>query len=421
MGLEAAENRAGEEHQEGEEDAAATATLQEGGEDAGLLQLDALKDVEEEGIIVSTARSPTAGSSSSSSSSSGSASYASALGRPPGATVDNGGDSWVGYAGLLLSALHGGDSAPDPPQSLTLPSTRVPAGALTMTSKFAQPLLVLVDMNGTLLVRTERVVPGHEPVFRVKMGSKTRKYYLRPHAQEMLTNLLNHPRVRLAFYTSMRRENAQPAIRALVKPPHNPESMCLFDRPFNVADPTGENEWDTMRDLDQVWSIANSWSAGYCCPFGPSNTIMIDDTPRKMRAWPMNVVVVPEYREEHVSLPDRDPSLLHAWNYLQRMLEECADDVASYVACHPFSIRSTEKIAKAPLPLGDGFMRGIWTLLASGPLTGRTPGDLEGAPSYVVATIRSLCSALLLRAGEMELQPSQWDLLLMWSSNAEGS
>lgn len=70
----------------------------------------------------------------------------------------------------------------------------------------------------------------------------------------------------------------------------------VYDRPFNAHDPEGANPWDTTRNLPLVWSTPGRAGEG----FGPGNTVMVDDTPRKMRFMSAGLVVVPEYTEASV-------------------------------------------------------------------------------------------------------------------------
>lgn len=65
----------------------------------------------------------------------------------------------------------------------------------------------------------------------------------------------------------------------------------VYDRPFNARDPHGANPWDTTRDLPLIWSTPGRAGSG----FGPRNTVMVDDTPRKMRFMDAGLVVVPEF------------------------------------------------------------------------------------------------------------------------------
>ncbi|CAM9832519.1 unnamed protein product, partial [Laminaria digitata] len=121
------------------------------------------------------------------------------------------------------------------------------------------------------------------------------QYYMRPGARELVAEMVRHPRVRLAFYTSMRGVNALPAANFLM--PEYFKSIGtapeVYDRPFNARDTGGVNHWDTTRDLPLIWSTPGRVGAG----FGPGNTVMVDDTPKKMRFMDAGLVVVPEYTQ----------------------------------------------------------------------------------------------------------------------------
>jgi hypothetical protein len=60
--------------------------------------------------------------------------------------------------------------------------------------------------------------------------------------------------ITLAFYTSMQGRNAEPAIDKLAGAGWRERGVRLYDRSFQKDDPTGAEKWDTMRDLDKVWS-----------------------------------------------------------------------------------------------------------------------------------------------------------------------
>lgn len=96
-------------------------------------------------------------------------------------------------------------------------SSPVVPGAIASSA----PVLVLLDMNGTLLYRAKRpllVAAGDgagTPAFVVGEPHPMH-YYMRPGAKELISAMVRHPRVRLAFYTSMRLANALPAARFLV-------------------------------------------------------------------------------------------------------------------------------------------------------------------------------------------------------------
>lgn len=78
-------------------------------------------------------------------------------------------------------------------------------------------VLILFDMNGTLLYRAKRPLQlpagqnnPPEPAF-THGDPDPFQYFMRPGARELIKSIARHPRTRMAFYTSMRGVNALPA------------------------------------------------------------------------------------------------------------------------------------------------------------------------------------------------------------------
>ena len=205
-------------------------------------------------------------------------------------------------------------------------------------------LLVLLDMNGTLLVRTKRRVGGRLPDVSLNENHN----FFREGAVEFCRALKSRADLlSFAFYTSMREKSARPATLALCggddehgRPPH------LYERAFNKADSSAENAWDTMRDLEKVWQTQDKIAYG----FDATNTIVVDDTPRKMREHPHNVLVVPTYDERALSRAN-DTALPSLLNYLDRLLQ----DAARWSQTTTYDVRAflRRDAFRAPLPHDD--------------------------------------------------------------------
>ena len=125
-------------------------------------------------------------------------------------------------------------------------------------------LLVLLDMNGTLLYRAKsrlpKLVPDLAPsgVRKSALPGAKYFYYVRPQARWFVRALMAMPRVRLAFCTSMQGANARPAVEYLAGEGWNQAGVLLLDRRFQKPDAQGKNSWDTMRDMAKVWAhLAN--------------------------------------------------------------------------------------------------------------------------------------------------------------------
>eukprot|EP00903_Cladosiphon_okamuranus_P020304 g18631.t2 len=259
-------------------------------------------------------------------------------------------------------------------------------------------VLVLLDMNGTLLYRAKK--PLRPAAAACGDGSEVEveaaaakvataasfvhgdpdpfQYYMRPGAGELVAAMHRHPRVRLAFYTSMRGVNALPAARFLMPDDCDGSDVAttpeVYDRPFNARDPHGANSWDTTRDLPLIWSTPGRAGEG----FGPSNTIMVDDTPRKMRFMDAGLVVVPEFtgagvlealgfggggegheEEEEgveqaaVAAASRQREVLpRLREYLGRLLEESGADVRPFIESNPFHPRDPSSSSSCSMGVG---------------------------------------------------------------------
>ena len=201
------------------------------------------------------------------------------------------------------------------------------------------PVLVLADMNGTLVHRSKtRLNCRTEPACE---ANKT-FYYARPGAKDLIQFLLHaartteegRRRVVFAFYTSMREANARPIADYLT----GGRRVDIYERKFNKPDPSGEHDYDTMRDLPSVWSSVKPGSAR---GFTEENTVVIDDTLRKMRELPHNVLVVPPFEEDAVK-KGTDDIMDYVKVYLDMLLVEEVQD----------SLDVRETLKARPLRLG---------------------------------------------------------------------
>ena len=208
-----------------------------------------------------------------------------------------------------------------------------------MPIRQGNPVLVLADMNGTLVHRSKtRLTCKAEPACE---ANKT-FYYARPGAKDLIQFLLHaartteegRRRVVFAFYTSMREANARPIADYLT----GGRRVDIYERKFNKADPSGEHDYDTMRDLPSVWSSVKPSSAR---GFTAENTVVIDDTLRKMRELPHNVLVVPPFEEDAVK-KGTDDIMDYVKVYLDMLLDEEVQD----------SLDVRETLKARPLRLG---------------------------------------------------------------------
>ena len=143
-------------------------------------------------------------------------------------------------------------------------------------------LLILLDMNGTLVLRNETRVAGKAADIKVSKLF----YYFRNNANVFIQWLSSRSSVfNIAFYTSMSSKYAVPAVNILT---NGKNDIYLFDQPFNKKDTEGENSWSTMRDMPKIWGCGNSPAFGH----SEYDTIMIDDSYSKMKEYPGNACIL---------------------------------------------------------------------------------------------------------------------------------
>ncbi len=251
---------------------------------------------------------------------------------------------WRAYASALLSHCDICQSSVCPPP--------VPPRSLLVSQWCKSRLLVLVDLNGTTILRTQTLITGIAPLFTKRVGDRNLSYYMRPSAPEMLQKLREHPRCQLAFYTSMRKDSALPAMRAL-----GMKKLDVYDRKFNIPDPSGKEKHDTMRDLEKVWSTGGRVGSNH----NIETTVLVDNTFRKVRCYPDNSVIVQEYTEQNVHNKE-DCELVGTTEFLLNLLDACGYSVRSFLQVHPFSRRNSK---------GSAYIKGLWALFHSGPMAGR--------------------------------------------------
>lgn len=163
---------------------------------------------------------------------------------------------------------------------LDVPQSRMDWFKDEVCKKF--PLLVLIDLGGTLFYRTsDRDAKG------LNFSTKITKYFyfFRPGHIEFLTALYNHPRITLGYYSSIMARNILPALTQLLVGKLKPlaEDPIIFDQDFCplmkdhpymkdlLTDP-----WDRYRDLEQVWKAEVLEDENKKPRFGHNNTLVID-------------------------------------------------------------------------------------------------------------------------------------------------
>eukprot|EP00834_Sanchytrium_tribonematis_P000135 NODE_3_length_80033_cov_0.932970.p51 type:complete len:194 gc:universal NODE_3_length_80033_cov_0.932970:22344-22925(+) len=166
--------------------------------------------------------------------------------------------------------------------------------------KSSNQLLVIFDLNGTLLYRarakkdtwSKDIPDDAEPVGTIK----GRKVYLRPYLKELLTE----SEYEYAFWTSANEDNAISMINYI---PYT-KPLFIWGRSKCTANPNGEKPWSVYKDLDLI--DKNLYS----------RYIIVDDSVDKFSA---------EHQKLHIAIPEytcqsADYVLLALRSYLDEVL-----------------------------------------------------------------------------------------------------
>ncbi|KAL8813099.1 MAG: hypothetical protein Q9200_000515 [Gallowayella weberi] len=212
-----------------------------------------------------------------------------------------------------------GPSAPTPDTSYIAQS----AVATTKLS-FPQPLLLVLDLNGTLLFRS-RASSAYKP---------------RPFLEAFLAHCIASYYV--LIWSSATPQNVTSICSRIFKPEQR--QMLLGEWARDTLDLTREQyqaKVQVFKRLDRIWSIDRiqrthpDFEKGQ--RWGQWNTLLLDDSVLKSSAQPYNAVVVPEFTKEGTTREARGPDILsQVVAYLETA--RAFGDVSSFVRQQPFRV-----------------------------------------------------------------------------------
>ncbi|OIW29836.1 HAD-like protein [Coniochaeta ligniaria NRRL 30616] len=204
------------------------------------------------------------------------------------------------------SAASGGVPEPSPAYHLR-------ASFLPRQLPRPQPLLVVIDLNGTLL---------HRPVAR-----NPRHFVLRPLAREFLSYCLDTFHVMI--WSSARPANVAAMCDELLGSPDQLRRVVAVwgrDR-FGLSGEDYNSRVQCYKRLSAVWDDpAGRWNPG---SWNQGNTVLIDDSKEKARSEPYNAIEIPEFLGE-----EKEHVLPRVHDYLNTLA--CQADVSTYIRVHPF-------------------------------------------------------------------------------------
>ncbi|KAI9890866.1 MAG: hypothetical protein M1814_003505 [Vezdaea aestivalis] len=185
---------------------------------------------------------------------------------------------------------------------------------------FKATLLIILDLNGTLLYRPNR-------------KRQPKAFSPRPDVYKFLSYILSTHRVMV--WSSATYENVSAMCRQLLPTKQDHERLVTIwgRQTFNLTPEQYREKTQVYKVLEQVW---DSEEVQNSCPSGEwnqTNTVLIDDSMLKGCKQPHNLLQIPEFQ-------GTDPKGKSVLELVKDYLEEvrAKSDVSSYMRSAPFRI-----------------------------------------------------------------------------------
>ncbi|KAK4152927.1 HAD-like domain-containing protein [Chaetomidium leptoderma] len=222
------------------------------------------------------------------------------------------------------SAASGG--VPDP-----TPAYLQRASMTTFRLQAPKPILVVIDLNGTLLHRPHKRLPS--------------KFVERPHAKAFLERCLDQHHV--VIWSSARPDNVQRMCAQLLSPQLLARVVAVWGRDrFGLSADDYNRRTQCYKRLTRLWEdpvVGTSHPrADQGGVWNQANTVLIDDSVEKARSEPHNAVTLPEF----VGNVDETPQVLPlVEDYLDALAWQM--DLSTYIRVRPFTTGTTQPVAAA--------------------------------------------------------------------------
>ncbi|KAM7214944.1 HAD-like domain containing protein [Rhypophila decipiens] len=214
---------------------------------------------------------------------------------------------------LAPSAASGG--VPDPTPEYLAQASSPPTSLPT-----PRPILVVIDLNGTLVFRRD---PKRRPHICT----------LRPHAEAFLSYCFAHHKV--AIWSSAQPKNVEIMVKSLLPKQEQRDQLIVNwgrDK-FGLTEEDSRRRIQCYKRLTKLWMDESVMATGY---WNQSNTVLIDDSIEKARSEPYNAITIPEFMG---NLKEKPVVLKLVQEYLDILARQA--DISSYIKLHPFKADAT--------------------------------------------------------------------------------
>lgn len=216
-------------------------------------------------------------------------------------------------AKIVPSAGSGG--VPNPNQAYLLSALKLPTALPN-----PRPILIVMDLNGTILYRPP--------------NSNNRSAFVeRPHANRFMQYCLDTFHV--AIWSSAKPQNVNKMVAKLLTPEQVEKCIVVWSREeLGLTQADYFQRVQCYKRLEKVWAdpkIQASHPDGGM--WDQSNTILVDDSFEKGRSEPFNILVLPEFANTAL---ERQHVLPQVHDYLNHLA--CQHDVSRFMRCSPFKL-----------------------------------------------------------------------------------
>lgn len=232
-------------------------------------------------------------------------------------------------------------TAPEPRDAISAPSaasggipnptpTYLHRAAFTpFTLPTPKPLLVVIDLNGTLLFRPHRRNPFN--------------FIQRPLARAFLERCITQHHV--VIWSSARPENVQRMCAQLLSPALLARVIAVWGRDrFGLSQDDYNRRTQCYKRLTRLWEDPvvglSHPQAAVGGVWNQANTVLIDDSVEKARSEPHNAVTLPEFAGDLNEKPQVLPLVEEYLDALARQM-----DISTYIRTRPFTMEQGRQAA----------------------------------------------------------------------------
>lgn len=178
-------------------------------------------------------------------------------------------------------------------------------GQTPIPSTLARHLLVVIDLNGTLLFRPNKKNPT--------------KFTARPHAEKFLQYCIETFSV--VIWSSAKAQNVVPMCQSIISADLRSKIIAIWGREtFGLSPFDFNTRVQCYKRLTKLWtdpviaaSHPNAQNGGR---WDQTNTVLIDDSSEKARSEPYNLIEIPEFFGDHKEVGDILPQVHDFLNFL---------------------------------------------------------------------------------------------------------